>query len=258
MSSPLPVTSSWYRALRLDDRVTRIDEPHVVPLLRCNMWHVRGRDRDLVVDGGLGVTNLHAAFPELLCRETVAVATHTHVDHIGCLHEFERRGVHRAEADHAPGSIPTALRGDRYPPALRATLETAGYAVPAWLITAVPAAGFDPDSFVQPTFEPNWLLDEGDVVDLGDRAFEVLHLPGHSPGSLGLWDSRAQVLLAGDAVYDGPLLDQLPGSDVARYVATMERLRRLPAEVVHAGHAPSFGRLRLRQIATAYLVSRGA
>ena len=41
-----------------------------------------------------------------------------------------------------------------------------------------------------------------------------LHLPGHSPGSLGLWEPRSGLLLSGDAVYDGPLLDQLPGRDL--------------------------------------------
>ena len=86
------------------------------------------------------------------------------------------------------------------------------------------------------------LLADGDVVDLGDRAFEVLHLPGHSPGSIGLWEAATGVLFSGDAVYDGPLLDELDGSDVDGYVATMRRLRELPVTVVHAGHEPSFGR----------------
>ena len=38
------------------------------------------------------------------------------------------------------------------------------------------------------------VLDEGDVIDAGDRAFEVLHLPGHSPDSIGLWDAASGVL----------------------------------------------------------------
>jgi glyoxylase-like metal-dependent hydrolase (beta-lactamase superfamily II) len=253
------VAREWYRAIRIDDRITRIDEPFVAPLLRCNIWHVRGRDRDLVVDGGLGVTSLRDAFPELMRRETIAVATHTHVDHIGCLHEFDRRGVHRAEAGPgAGGVIPTSLRGDRYSTEFRNTLETAGYAIPTWLISAIPSPNFDPDGFVQPTFEPNWLFDEGDVVDLGDSAFEVLHLPGHSPGSLGLWETGQRLLLSGDAIYDGPLLDRLPGSSVERYLTTMDRLRILPADSVHAGHDPSFGRDRLHAIATTYLDRHGA
>jgi glyoxylase-like metal-dependent hydrolase (beta-lactamase superfamily II) len=91
-------------------------------------------------------------------------------------------------------------------------------------------------------------IGEGDVIDLGDRAFEVLHLPGHSPGSIGLWDSPAGILFSGDAIYDGPLLDELAGSSIDQYCMTMERLMVLPVTVVHAGHDPSFGRDRLRQL----------
>ena len=94
--------------------------------------------------------------------------------------------------------------------------------------------------------------------DLGNRSFEVLHLPGHSPGSIGLWEKATGVLFSGDAIYDGPLLDELPGSDIGVYVTTMKRLRSLPVEIVHGGHEPSFGRARLIEIAHAYLARRDA
>jgi glyoxylase-like metal-dependent hydrolase (beta-lactamase superfamily II) len=100
------------------------------------------------------------------------------------------------------------------------------------------------------------VLDEGDVIDLGDRAFEVLHLPGHSPGSIGLWDAASGALFSGDAVYDGPLLDELDGSDIDAYLATMDRLRALPVTVVHAGHEPSFGRRRLVELCDAFIAHR--
>jgi glyoxylase-like metal-dependent hydrolase (beta-lactamase superfamily II) len=103
---------------------------------------------------------------------------------------------------------------------------------------------------------PMRLLADGDVVDLGDRAFEVLHLPGHSPGSIGLWEASSGVLFSGDALYDGPLLDELDGSDIDAYCATMRRLRDLPVNVVHAGHEPSFGRGRLIELCDAYLAER--
>jgi len=48
----------------------------------------------------------------------------------------------------------------------------------------------------------------------------------------------------------------LPGSDIAAYIRTMRRLRDLPVSVVHAGHDPSFGRDRLRELADAYLSRR--
>ena len=100
------------------------------------------------------------------------------------------------------------------------------------------------------------ILEDGDVVDTGDRAFEVLHLPGHSPGSIGLWEASTGILFSGDAVYDGPLLDELEGSNIDDYVKTMERLRDLPVTVVHGGHEASFDRDRLVEICDDYLASR--
>ncbi len=84
-----------------------------------------------------------------------------------------------------------------------------------------------------------------------------MHLPGHSPGSIGLWEEATGILFSGDAVYDGPLLDELGGSDIGAYIATMRRLRELPVVVVHGGHEPSFGRERLTQICDDYLARRG-
>jgi len=45
----------------------------------------------------------------------------------------------------------------------------------------------------------------------------VLHLPGHSPGCIALYDAKSQELFSGDIVYDGDLLDELPGSDIPTY-----------------------------------------
>ena len=64
------------------------------------------------------------------------------------------------------------------------------------------------------------------------------------------------MFFSGDAVYDGPLLDELDGSDITAYVATMKRLRELPVTVVHGGHEPSFGRARLVELCDAYLATR--
>ena len=97
---------------------------------------------------------------------------------------------------------------------------------------------------------------DGDVVDTGDRAFVVLHLPGHTPGSIGLWDEVSGTLFSGDAIYDGPLYDFLPESSIEEYVETVRKLRDLPVSVVHGGHNESFGRGRLIEVANEYLALR--
>ena len=50
----------WYETIRLGDDVTLIHEPWIKPFYRCNMWHVRGRGRDLLFDSGLGHFSLKA------------------------------------------------------------------------------------------------------------------------------------------------------------------------------------------------------
>ena len=94
------------------------------------------------------------------------------------------------------------------------------------------------------------------MVDIGNRRFEVLHLPGHSPGSIGLWEKDSGIFFSGDAIYDGPLLDGLEDSSIPDYVRTMKRLRELPVRVVHAGHDQSFGRERLIELVDTYLKLR--
>lgn len=60
---------------------------------------MRGRDRDALIDSGLGAVSLRDAIVKLLERPVLAAATHTHFDHIGAHHEFAERAVHPAEAE---------------------------------------------------------------------------------------------------------------------------------------------------------------
>lgn len=252
----LPVADPWFVVDRIADGITRIDEPHVHPLLRCNVWHVRGRDLDLVVDTSLGIRPLRHLVEEDLGHDLLALATHVHADHVGSMHEFDHRAIHAAEADELRGAGIVTLDSTLFGTTVVGPYADAGYVVPDLLIDAVPVGGLDAATFDRPAAPPTRVLDEGDVVDLGDRCFEVLHLPGHSPGSIGLWEQATGVLFSGDAVYDGPLLDEMKGCDIADYVATMRRLRALPVVVVHGGHEPSFGRDRLIELCDAYLARR--
>ncbi len=65
----LPIADRWFESKRIDDDITLLWEPHVVPLMRCNIWHVRGRDRDLMIDTGMGVGE-PAARPRAICSRS--------------------------------------------------------------------------------------------------------------------------------------------------------------------------------------------
>ena len=99
----LPIADHWFERTTIDHSITLLWEPHVVPLMRCNIWHIRGRDRDLVVDTGMGLMSLSDELADLVDKPVTAVATHGHDDHIGGHHEFTDVRVHPDEAAAAAG-----------------------------------------------------------------------------------------------------------------------------------------------------------
>ncbi|MEW2381968.1 MBL fold metallo-hydrolase [Micromonospora sp. NPDC047707] len=237
----LPVAPQWFRFTDVDERTTLIEEPYVRPLLRANVWHLRGRERDLLVDCGLGVTTLVPLLRERFDREPVLVLTHAHLDHMGSAYEFSQVWAHPLELvdDPAPGSL--------HGPVLAAQLGLDEVLPPA-LLTARPHGDYDLETYrVRPATRTRSLAD-GDLLDLGDHALTVLHLPGHSPGSIALFDESDGTLFSGDVVYDDVLLDSLPGSDTEHYARSLRRLRNLPVRLTHPGHGHSFDRHRLHHL----------
>jgi len=232
----------WYAMATHADGITHLYEPFIDVFYRCNIWHVRGRDRSLLFDSGLGVVSLAKQHPWLTQSALIAVASHTHFDHVGNHHEFPERACHRCEADILADPTRDNTVATRY-----AKLA---------MFDRLPPGGFDETAYAVRPAPATRLLEHGDVIDLGDRHFEVLHVPGHSPGSIALWESASGTLLSGDAVYDGELVDDAYHSCREDYVASMRRLRELPVNTVHGGHYPSFGRERFRILIDEYL--RGA
>jgi glyoxylase-like metal-dependent hydrolase (beta-lactamase superfamily II) len=251
----LPVAERWFRTQRVIEDVTLLWEEHLDPFFESNVWHVRGRDRDLVVDTGNGIGDLHAELEPLVGdRPVVAVATHDHFDHIGGLHAFDERWCHVADADGIREPDGLALRRAEFRPGLEDEIRWYGYEPPERVITALPREGFDVSGWRTPATEPTRLLVEGEVVDLGDRAFEVLHVPGHTAGSIALWDPAAGLLFTGDtAALDDPLYAE----DEEAFVASLIRLRGLPVDLVCAGHSRPFGRDELRSLIEGELEKRG-
>ena len=251
----MKVADHWYQHQRISDDITLIYEPWVHPFLRCNIWHIRGRDKDMLIDTGLGMSSLKSEIADLIDKPLAAVATHIHYDHVGCLHEFDERIMHRIEAPRMSDYQEFIW--------LRQSDMMAGYQTHGdtsefseYLFNRLPHAAFDVDEFKIQSTTATQQVEEGDVIDLGDRVFEILHLPGHSPGSMGLWEAATGTLFSGDALYDGSLLDELEDSDIAQYILTMKRLRELPVTVVHGGHEPSFGQERMRVLIDEYLALR--
>ena len=70
-------------------------------------------------------------------------------------------------------------------------------------------------------------VQDGDVFDLGGRKLEVLHIPGHTPGSIALLDRDNRILFSGDSVQDGAIYMFGEGRDMEQFCGSMEKLLKL-------------------------------
>ena len=230
----------WFSKTAVDAKTTMLTEPFVHDFMRANIWHLRGRDVDLLVDTGMGICPLAPEIDTPAGKPLLVVATHIHLDHVGSLHEFPLR----AGPSHSAAQFGSMDEAVTYAYMFH-TLDGA--------VSKLPEPGWKAADYAIAPAPLTRTLDEGDLIDLGNRQLRVLHLPGHSPDSIALFDEADGLFFAGDAIYDAMLIDDLPDSDQVAYRRTMQRLLDLPIRIGHGGHGPSFDGKRMRDIAKAYL-----
>lgn len=82
-------------------------------------------------------------------------------------------------------------------------------------------------------------LEDREKIKIGRGELDVIHVPGHSPGGIGLYDPEGGFLISGDTLFDGSIgRTDLPGGSLARLLESIKkRFYSLPDEtVVYPGH----------------------
>jgi len=82
------------------------------------------------------------------------------------------------------------------------------------------------------------LLENGEIVKVGNLKFEVIHTPGHTKGSISLFCEKENVVFTGDTLFAGSIgRTDLPGSSFEEMMHSLKKLMGLPDEtVVYPGH----------------------
>jgi glyoxylase-like metal-dependent hydrolase (beta-lactamase superfamily II) len=208
-------TDDWYDVTRLTDRSYHIDEGD-----GYGLFLVEGRDRSVLIDAGIGVGDLRGLAADLVDTPLTLLLTHTHWDHIGRAAQFAEVLVSPAELPSDGRVAIDSLSNEFTQRPARFSREwlEAGKAFPD---------DFDPATYgIDPAAAEPVPVDAG--LDLGDRTLEVVPLPGHSPGHLGVLDPATDVLYGGDVIhFDHGLYAMFEDCDLGDYVASMARVRDL-------------------------------
>ena len=194
-----------------------IEQVDLAQLFDSNIYLISG-SRTLLVDSGIGfqADDTIASLKKMLNgrRLDVIVLTHRHYDHVGganaIIKEFEPSEIYIGKGDAGP-----LRKGDR--------ASTLGERFGGTL---------DPMDVKD--------LNDGDIIDIKDHKLRVIVTPGHTAGSICLFDEVTGALFTGDTVFVGGVgRCDLPTGSSEQLIDSLRKLNTLKVNGFYPGHGPA-------------------
>jgi len=238
------LSDDWFQVYETVDGVYSIVEPYQLQETISHL--IVGEERALLFDTGVGLLSIKAVVERITNLPVIVLNSHTHYDHVGGNWEFST--VLAIDSDYTrtnmEGFDNSRISGDFLPEAF---------------CKGAPQES-DPASFFTKPWKQSRYVQNGEVLDLGGRKLEVLHVPGHTPDAVALLDAENRLLFSGDSWYDASLWLFARETNLKDYEASISRLAALENEVDFLLGAHNSARVnadRLRAVVNAFRKIRG-
>ena len=178
-----------------------------------------GESRALLYDTGYGLGDIRAAVETVTGLPLDVVLSHGHADHASGAYQFEKAYLHEKDFAIYREYMTEDFR--------RETLKG---------LAELPE-GFDAEAYVRAgagTIEP---LKDGEIFDLGGLTAEVIEMPGHTAGSVGILLREAKIMLCGDAASSHIWLFLDESLPLSTHIATLTRVSALDFETFFSAHS---------------------
>jgi len=219
------------------------------PLKELNSFVIKGEDRNLIIDTGFNRTVCFEAMQSgiaslaLDLAKTDFLITHMHADHAGLVARLatETSTIYFSRIDA------TVFDKDKGWQDMIDYAEINGFPADELLKALHNHPGFKYSPQSIPDFH---LVDDGDVIEVGDYRLRCLSTPGHTQGHICLYESDKRILFSGDHI----LYDITPHIEswayqvnaLGDYLDSLERVYNLPVDIVLPGHRNFFTDLKGR------------
>ena len=204
-----------YTINKLSEHITQITDPTGVYL-----FLVEGDREAMLIDTGVGFAGLKETVNQLTKKPLSVILTHMHPDHAGGAAAFERVYLHPADKDM---TAEMALEGRM------------GYSMGSMRGIVLTPADFIPAPGADKQYLP---LADGQSFDLGGITLEIIHVPGHTPGSCCVLFKEERSILFGDACNANTLL--MWGTTISQYKKSLQYLQTFKNrfDTVYYSHGP--------------------
>ena len=208
-------SNDWFEVYEIRPGIWAIYEPwqwqEVISYL------IVGSEQVLLFDTGNGIGDIRAVVEQLTDKPVSVLNSHSHYDHVGGNYQFDR--ILSLSTDfslaRSKGMANDEIRIEVSPEALCRDLPE----------------GVTADNHLGRPYRITDTVDEGDVIDLGNRTLEILRIPGHTDDAIALLDSDNGLLWTGDSFYMGPVWLFAPETDLAEYRRSLARIAALAPQL---------------------------
>ncbi|MBW4829409.1 MAG: MBL fold metallo-hydrolase [Clostridiaceae bacterium] len=211
--------NDWFTVEKIDCDTYVISEYRHWEETHCYL--LIGAEKALLIDTGLGVSNIKTVVDEITELPLEIVTTHVHWDHIGGHKFFRNISVYETEKEWLSSKFPIPLQ------VVKNNLIKKPCDFPI---------DFDITKYQLFQGEPERILYDGDLFDLGKRTVQVIHTPGHSPGHICLYELERNYLYSGDLIYKGILYAFYPTTDPIEFMKSVKKVRKLNIEKILPAH----------------------
>ena len=205
---------SWFRVYRLPGNVYALLEyrqsEQVISFL------IPGETSALLWDTGLGIGDIRACAEALTDLPITVLNSHNHPDHIGGNAQFERVMCY-----HNDSAVERLTQGYTHE-------ELEGFIIPEEIVE--PPADFPGDTFFIPGKAPTATVEDGQVIDIGNRKLEVMYTPGHDDSCITLVDAQNGLVFVGDTWYPGWLYAFDDDASMTDYLESMRKIENVIRE----------------------------
>jgi len=209
---------NWFSTKQIDENTFVISEPNHWEETNCYL--LVGKENALLIDTGLGISDISKEVLKITDKPVMAVPTHVHWDHIGGLWNFPKFYVHEYEKDWIEGNFPLSNEFVRKMIVKDNNLTER----------------INIDDYAVFQGNPKKILTDGDIIYLGNRKIKVLHTPGHSPGHMCFFEEKTGCLFSGDLIYKGTLFANYESTDPEKYLESVQKISKLPVKRVFPAH----------------------